>query len=150
MAQYAKNTTVSSELSRIEIEKVLIKYGADNFAYATSFGKALIGFTMLDRQVKFILPLPKLDDFNLTATGRTRTENSKYEAWEQACRQRWRALKLVIQSKLEAVECGISMFEDEFMANIVLPDGQTVSDFMTPQIEQAYTRGQMPDMLPML
>ena len=148
MPQYAKNTTVSSELSRIEIEKILIRYGADNFAYASGNGMALIGFVMYGRQVKFVLPMPRLDEFSKTPTGRDRTENSKYEAWEQACRQRWRALKLVIQAKLEAVECGISMFEDEFMANIVLPGGQTVSDFMKPQIEKAYALGQPPQLLP--
>lgn len=149
MPQYAKNTNVSSELSRLEIEKILIKYGAENFAYATSKGQALIAFTMFDRQVKFLLPLPKLEDFRFTPTGRERTENSKYTEWEQACRQRWRALKLVIQAKLEAVDCGISVFEDEFMANIVLPGGQTVGEFMTPQIQQAYEKGRVPNMLPM-
>lgn len=150
MPQYAKNTNVSSELSRLEIERILVKYGADNFAYATAKGQALIGFTMYNRQVKFILPLPMIEDFSFTPTGRERTENSKFEAWEQACRQRWRALKLVIQAKLEAVECGISVFEDEFMSNIVLPGGQTVGDFMKPQIEQAYLKGEVPKMLPML
>ena len=54
----------------------------------------------------------------------------------------------MIQAKLEAVECGISMFEDEFMANIVLPGGQTVSDFMKPQIEKAYELGTPPQLLP--
>ena len=150
MAQYAKNTNVSSELSRLEIEKVLIRYGADNFAYATTNGMAFIGFTMFDRQVKFILPLPKKEEYRLTPTGRERSENSQYEAWEQACRQRWRALKLVIQAKLEAVECGISVFEDEFMSNIVLPGGQTVGEFMKPQISEAYRLGSPPKMLPML
>ena len=150
MGKYAANTNVSSELSRLEIEKTLIRYGADNFAYAMTAGKALIGFTMYERQIKFVLPLPEKDEFKLTPTGRERTENSQYEAWEQACRQRWRALNLVIKAKLEAVECGISVFEDEFMANIVLPGGQTVSDFMKPQIEKAYISGKIPRMLPML
>lgn len=150
MPQYAKNTNVSSELSRLEIEKILIKYGADNFAYATTNGKAMICFTMRGRQVKFLLPLPLKENFELTETGRKRTENSQYEAWQQACRQRWRALKLVIQAKLEAVDCGISIFEDEFMANIVLPGGQTVGDFMKPQIEQAYLTGEVPKLLPFL
>ena len=150
MGKYAANTSVSSELSRIEIEKTLIRYGADNFAYAISAGKALIGFTMYERQIKFILPLPDKDEFRLTPTGRERSENSLYEAWEQACRQRWRALNLVIKAKLEAVECGISVFEDEFMANIVLPGGQTVSDFMKPQIKEAYLSGAVPKMLPLL
>lgn len=150
MAQYAKNTNVSSELSRLEIEKILIRYGADNFAYATANGMAMIGFSMFDRQVKFVLPLPPKEEFRYTPTGRERTENSLYEAWEQACRQRWRALKLVIQAKLEAVECGISVFEDEFMSNIVLPGGQTVGDFMKPQIAEAYRVGIPPKLIPML
>ena len=148
MAQYAKNTNVTSELSRLEIEKILIRYGADGFAYATANGQAMIGFTLFGRQVKFMLPLPKKDEFRLTPTGRERTQNSQYDAWEQACRQRWRALKLVIQAKLEAVECGISVFEDEFMANIVLPGGETVGAFMRPQIERAYESGEIPRLLP--
>ncbi len=150
MSQYAKNTNVSSELSRLEIEKILIRYGADNFAYASTNGLSFIGFTMNERQVKFVLPLPKKEEFRQTPTGRQRTENSQYEAWEQACRQRWRALKLVIQAKLEAVECGISVFDDEFMSNIVLPGGQTVSDFMKPQIAAAYETGKLPNLLPMI
>lgn len=150
MAKYAANTNVSSELSRIEIEKTLVRYGAENFAYAMAQGKAFIGFTMCGRQIKFILSLPTKDEFKKTPTGRNRTENSQYEAWEQACRQRWRALSLVIKAKLEAVESGISMLEDEFMANIVLPDGGTVGDFMKPQIERAYIDGAVPNMLPML
>lgn len=148
--QYAKNTSVSSELSRLEIEKILVRYGADNFAYATASGMALIGFTLFDRQVKFVLTLPQKEEFRWTPTGRERTENSQYDAWEQACRQRWRALKLVIQAKLEAVECGISVFEDEFMANIVLPGGQTVGEFMRPQISEAYRVGTPPKLIPML
>lgn len=150
MSKYAAQTNVSSELSRLEIEKTLIRYGAEGFAYATTQGRAIIGFSMNERQIKFVLPLPVLSEFRLTPTGRVRTENSQYEAWEQACRQRWRALNLVIKAKLEAVECGISVFEDEFMANIVLPGGQTVSDFMKPQIEQAYISGEVPRLLPML
>jgi hypothetical protein len=141
---------VSSEISRLEIERTLVKYGADNFAYATAAGKAMIGFTMQGRQVKFILPLQKKEEFRLTPTGRDRTEKSQYDAWEQACRQRWRALLLVIKAKLEAVECGISCFEQEFMANIVLPDNRTVGEFMLPQITEAYERGTVPSMLPML
>ena len=147
MSQYAKNTTVSSELSRLEIERVLIRYGAENFAYASIPGSSFIAFTMYEKQVKFILPLPKKEEYQLTNTGRKRTEKSQYEAWEQACRQRWRALKLVIQAKLEAVECGISVFEDEFMSNIVLPGGQTVGDFIKPQIEEAYSNGSPPHLL---
>lgn len=150
MPTYAKDTNVSSELSRLEIEKTLIRYGADNFAYATTSGKAMIGFTMSGRQVQFVLLLPRREEFRMTPTGRDRSEKSQQDAWEQACRQRWRALLLVIKAKLEATECGISTFESEFMANIVLPDGSTAGDFMLPQIARAYETGTMPPMLPML
>ena len=37
---------------------------------------------------------------------------------------------------------------DEFMAFIVLPDGQTVGEFMRPQIHQAYLNRAMPKLLP--
>ncbi len=147
MAQYAKNTSVSTEMSRIEIERTLIRYGAENFAYAVSVDKAMIAFKMHNRQVKFMLPLPSIKDYELTPTGRKRTDNSKFDAWEQDCRQRWRALKLVIQAKLEAVECGISEFEDEFMPYIVLPGGETVGRTVRPQIEQAYNSGTVPELI---
>ena len=48
----------------------------------------------------------------------------------------------------EAVEAGISVFEDEFMAAIVLPDGQTVGEVMREQIAIAYRDGKMPPLLP--
>jgi hypothetical protein len=67
---------------------------------------------------------------------------------EVARRQRWRALALAIKAKLEAVESGIATFEEEFMAYIVLPDGQTVGEFLSPQIEAAYSSGRMPPLLP--
>ena len=145
--QYAKNTSVSSEMSKMNIERTLIRYEADNFAYAMSPTKSMIMFSMHGKQVKFILPLPSMDEFRLTPTGRDRTAQSQRTEWEQACRQRWSALHLVVKAKLEAVECGISVFEDEFMVNIVLPDGQTVSEFMLPQINQAYLTGKAPAML---
>lgn len=148
--QYAQGTDVSCAKSRMEIESTLQRYGAQQFAYASAPGKAMIGFTMHGRQIKFILPLPKRDEFRLTETGRSRTEKSQQDAWEQACRQRWRALLLVIKAKLEATECEISTFEAEFMANIVLPDGTTAGEFMLPQIAAAYKTGNMPPMLPML
>ena len=77
-----------------------------------------------------------------------RTESKAFAAWEQACRQRWLSLALVIKAKLEAVVTGITVFEDEFMAHIVLPDGQTVDEYMRPQIAVAYEKDSMPKLLP--
>lgn len=146
--QYAKATVVSVEKSRAEIEAVLTKYGARQFGYAADNdrGIASIQFAANERHVRFILSLPKRGDkqFLVTPRKQKRSDEDAYRAWEQACRQRWRALVLCIKAKLESVECGISEFESEFLAHIVLPGGRTVEEFIRPQIEQAYTSGEMP------
>ena len=67
---------------------------------------------------------------------------------DQACRQRWRALLLVIKTKLEAVSAGISTLEEEFLANIVLPNNTTAGEWMIPQIDRAYRTSEMPALLP--
>lgn len=54
---------------------------------------------------------------------------------------------LIIRAKLEAVESRITTFESEFLANLVLPEGGTVGDWLAPQIDEAYATGRMPPML---
>lgn len=150
MAKYATNTEVSSDRSRAEIERTLDRYGARQFLYAWEEGRAVVGFTINARQVRFILPLPDRDDpeFTRTPTGRARAATQVREAYEQAVRQRWRALNLVIKAKLEAVESGIVTFDAEFLAHIVLPDGRTVADDVVPKVVDAYQRHEMPALLP--
>lgn len=147
--RYAEGTSVSVEKSRAEIESTLSKYGASQFAYATDSvrGLASIQFAAKERHIRFVLKLPSLEEkqFKFTPSLRNRRNSEdQYRAWEQACRQRWRALALCVKAKLEAVQCGISTFEDEFMAQIVLPSGQTVSQLMRPQISKAYLTGEVP------
>jgi len=148
MSRYAQNTDVPSDRSRAEIEKTLSRYGASSFMYGWQSGAALVAFEMSGRRIKFHLPLPDKDQFGKTDTGRERASNQIEKAYEQAVKQRWRALALVIKAKLEAVETGITQFEEEFMAHIVLPNGSTVGEFMVPQIASAYESGRMPPMLP--
>lgn len=153
--RYAKETTVPPEKSRMEIEATVTKYGATQFLSGWSEDKAVIGFTMRGKMVKFYLPIPDKTDkkYRYTETGRWRTpsqrsDNAALQAWEQDVRQRWRALALVVKAKLEAVESGITTFEEEFLAHIVLPDGNTVGQWMTPQLSQIYTTAKMPALLP--
>lgn len=151
MTRYAATTDVSVDRSRAEIEKILQRYGAGSFLYGWQDDQALIMFKMHNRQIKFVLTMPDRNDF-LRTPGRNqrRTEKQVQEKYDQACRQRWRALALVIKAKLEAVESGITTFDDEFMAATMLPDGQTVGQWMQPQIEATYQSGSMPKMLPLL
>lgn len=153
MGRYAENTEVTSDRSRAEIERTLARYGADQFFYGWQSGAATVGFRMHARRVQFILPLPDrdADQFRLTPSRKfERTDTERDKAFEQAVRQKWRALALVVKAKLEAVESGITTFEEEFLAHIVLPDGSRVGDFMIPQIGRAYESGHMPPLLPML
>jgi hypothetical protein len=151
MPRYAANTEVSSTKSRDEIERTLTRYGADQFMYGWQDGSAVIAFRANDRRVRFILPLPTRESPEFTQSSRGRREESAIDRlYEQAIRQRWRALALVIKAKLEAVEAGISEFEDEFLAHVMLPTGQTVGEWMRPQVAEVYLSGHMPPLLPML
>lgn len=151
MTRYAENTSVSVESSRAEIERTLQRYRAESFAYGWDRERAVIEFKAQGRRIRFVLPLPDPNAREFTHTpGRElqRSPAKAYEAWEQACRQRWRALALAIKAKLEAVEAGITTFEDEFMAHIVLPDGSTFGAWARPQIERVYQLNEMPALLP--
>lgn len=150
MTRYAQHTDVSSERSRAEIERTLQRYGADRFAYSSSRTEAMVGFECHGLLVRFRLAMPNPTDRQFTHTEAKhlrRSEKQAYEAWEQACRQRWRALNLVVKAKLEAVEAGITTFEQEFLAHIVLPNGDTVADQVMPRIRQAYASGSTPPLL---
>lgn len=144
MAQYAAKTDVPSERSRNEIEKILRKYGADDFAYATNRNTGIIAFTAQGRQVKFVLPLPDRASSRFTHHSRGRRTESAAEAeYEQAVRQKWRALVLIVKAKLEAVDAGIVTFEQEFLPHIILPGGQSVYEATHERIEQAYSTGRV-------
>ncbi len=153
MTRYAESTSVSSTKSRAEIEHTLLKYGADSFMYGWEGAQAVIGFRMYGKMLRFVVSLPPkdADEFKYTPSKRrVRNSEDRLKAWEQSVRQRWRALALVVKAKLEAVETGITSFEEEFMSHILLPNGETVGQYMIPQIEIAYEKGEMPSMLPML
>lgn len=144
-SRYAEGTEVSSDRSRAEIERTLTRYGATSFSYGWQQDMAAIQFEKAGRRIRFVLPLPdrEAEEFRLTPTGRERTEPAAAKEYEQAVRQRWRALALVIKAKLEAVAAGIVTFEDEFLAHTVLPSGRTVADDIAPAVEAAYAAGQV-------
>lgn len=153
MAKYASETKVSSIDSRAEIERTLTRYGASGFMYGWEANMAVVAFRMAERHIRFNLNMPDKSDAAFTTymrgnTAWLREPHIALEKWEQACRQRWRALALVIKAKLEAVESEISCIEDEFMAHIILPNGQTVSETVRAGIADAYATGTMQNLLP--
>lgn len=150
MSRFAANTSVSSDRSRAEIEKILQKYGATGFAYGWQGSVAIIGFQMRDRMIRFALPMPDKDSREFWFTperGTKRSPDAAHAEWEQATRQRWRALALAVKAKLEAVESQITTFEEEFLAHIVVPGGKTMGQVALPQLEHAYKSGKIPPLL---
>jgi len=152
MSRYAEKTDVSSDRSRSEIEKTLARYGANKFMYGWEDGRAIVCFEMNSKRVRFELPLPDRNDREITHTpGRDleRTPPQQAKEYEQRVKQKWRALCLVIKAKLEATETGITTFEEEFLAHIMLPGSdQTVGQYAIPKMEQAYVEGKMVPLLP--
>ncbi|MCC6490696.1 MAG: hypothetical protein IT364_24635 [Candidatus Hydrogenedentes bacterium] len=151
MGKYGVDTSVSVERSIAEIQSTLQRYGADGFLHGWKGETAMVQFEMCERRVRFQLTMPDRDDREFTHTearGRPRSASQALAAWEQACRQRYRALALVIKAKLEAVESGITEFEDEFLAHIVLADGSQVRDHVRSAIEASYSNGKMLPLLP--
>lgn len=145
---FAESTSVPVERSRAELERTLQRYGATAFGYATRGDRAMVEFTIEDRHVRFLLTLPDPKSRTFTHHSRgARTAAAAQEAWEQACRQRWRALNLVVKAKLEAVEACISTTESEFLAHIVLPNGRTVWEETRDGIAESYRLGTVQPML---
>lgn len=137
MSRFAANTQVSVAKSKAEIEDTLHRYGASGFMSGWLDDKAMIAFQVDKRHVKFVLPMPLKTsrEFTHSSAGKVRPTAAVHAAWEQGCRQRWRALALAIKAKLEAVACGIVTFDQEFLAHIVGPGGQTVGERVIPQLE---------------
>lgn len=142
MSRYAEGTEVSADRSEAEVKRTLTRYGVLAILVGTFPDRAMIEFATDTRRVRIALPLPARDERRFTHHSRgRRTPEAALKAWEQGCRQAWRALALVVKAKLEAITAGISTFEQEFGMNVVMPDGRTVAEHVAPQIDAAYAGG---------
>lgn len=146
---YAKNTKVSINKSKAEIEGTLERYGAAAFQTGQDkdVGAAWLMFRIEAAVVKIVIQMPEFADFALTDTGMERSGVVQDDHWKKACRQRWRALALLVKAKLESVDAGISTIEKEFLGDLLLSSGQTIAQEMAPQIDAAFKNGEMPKLL---
>ena len=138
--KYATSTSVRSSQSRGELEDILSKYGATDYAYVARTTEAVIAFRMHEVNIRFTLPLPdkNADEFRLTPSKKwERSDEEWARAYEQAVRSSWRSLLLVVKAKLEAIETGIVTFEQEFYAHLVLPSGRTIFEETHEQVRTA-------------
>src|SRR5690606_12623884 len=140
-----------------EIERILTNYGAGQFftGWDDKKGQAAVQFEMNNRRIRFLVAIPKADQFKTfmrnTRGGEREFERTDSQAKTEADkenRRRWRSLVLVVKSKLEAVATGISTFEEEFMAHIVTASGQTIGELVLPRLDKVASSGKLPPLLP--
>ena len=139
---FAQDTAVPIGRSQEEIRTLVLKNKAVSFMAGESDGMALVAFEMHGRRLRFNIKLAK--------AGVNRDKKCKLfnqVMADKENRRLWRCMLLAIKSKLECVNSGISTFEQEFLANILLPNNKTVGEEVVPQLNEAYESRQMPPLL---
>lgn len=135
MARYAKNTTVPVARSKQKIEELLVSYGIEESFSGRSPRGDGIGWKYQGQVYKMNVPTPSRDK---------KTEKQ----YEQELRQRWRILYMSMKMKFEEIDAGVISFEDQFLAQMSLPDGSTVADFMKlPENIKRLQKTEMPKLL---
>lgn len=150
MAGYASSTSVSVDRTKAEIEATLKRYGAGKFSsgWDEEVGIVFVNFHCQERFIRFTVPVPKPTERRFTHGGRSgwtaRTKTQAADAYEQEMRAVWRRLLLVIKAKLESVESKIESFEESFLAQIVIPNGETMGAWAKQNLDKVLQIGQMP------
>lgn len=119
MVSYARGTKVPVDKTRMEIERLVKKYGAKGFASAWQEQAARVEFLCQNRHVRLTI--------------------STVNKSAQDERQQWRALLLLVKSKLVAVDAKIVTFEQAFVGDIVMPGtNKTVWETAREPLRLAY------------
>ncbi len=125
--RFAEDTKVPVSRSTEELTAVLRKAGADQIAVFESAAQSAVGFTLGGRM------------YRLSAKVNPKAPNPGQDE-----RRAWRLLLLLAKAKLEAVADGATTVEREFLADMILPDGQTMGAWAAPQLALAYQTKAMP------
>jgi hypothetical protein len=139
--RYAEGTKVPVERTRSEIEQLLYQHKATQFAIAWRDKGGLIQFELAGCTLRFAVDRPERSMFS--------KEKSQHRdaLMDAEYRRRWRALLLILKAKLEVIASGDRRFDEEFLADILLPGGATVRAALAPQLKRAYETGEMPMLL---
>ncbi len=148
----AAGPAVPVEKTKAEIEGLLRKRGSSRFGSMEDRGQAVVVFELKGKAIRFTMPLPARDEERFTQdprrTWKRRPDEVAYKLWEQACREKWRALLLSIKAMFSNVDSGILSFEQAFLPFILMPDGKTVAEHVLPRVEEAYLGGKSVPLLP--
>lgn len=132
--RYAEGTEVSVERSIGEIKRLILRYGAESFAYQETPTDIKIAFVLSTLGVQMSIEFPGIEEFAFTPTGKKRDSNAKWSEWEKESKRRVRSLAAVIKAKFIAIDDGVATIEQEFLPYIVLHDGRRVGDCLIPRL----------------
>jgi len=136
--KYAQGTKTNIETTQIAIRRLLEQFGAvDGFVTGEQAGIAVLSFHMQSRRLTFRFAIPRVRP----------GEERKNAAAVNETKRLWRAVLLCIKAKLESVRSGIETFEDAFLAQTVLPTGETVGEWASKAVPQALEGRPLPPLL---
>lgn len=149
MRAYAERTDVAVEASRTEVERLLRAAGADQImaVWSGRASQAMVAFVLDGVPIRIMVPLPTEAEIAKTTSGKKRNDADRESARERLERQRWRALVLLVKAKLEIIRLGVSTVEEEFLAHVMLPRGETVGSKVLSELHQAMADGALPQLL---
>lgn len=144
-ATFASTTTVTVERSKAELDALLAKHGAQQRAMIVDDekGRAAVSFVLGGAHYRLEIPLPSPP----VAPRWGEITPKMTRDFEQSKRTRWRAVILVVKAKLEFVAMGVSTVEREFLADLVLPSGDTMHVAFAAKIREAISSGVMPPLM---
>jgi hypothetical protein len=156
LSKFAADTAVPVERSQAEARAILNAHGCTKFALADEGDRSAIQAVLVKDgcavSLRFVIGLPAKTDKAIATYKRgswthNRTPSAVDAAHAQECRRRWRCLVLLLKAKFAAVDSGIVLFQDEFLAHLVLPSGETVGTWAGREIAPAIAAGRMPTTL---
>lgn len=133
---YAKGTEVNVSGSQQEVGRIFSRYDVETYAFGAAPGQATVEFVLAGRPVRVVVPLPKRPESPTFTNPNTGRENDAIKPWEQAVRERWRCLVLLLKANLEAVELGLLDVEQAFMPYLVTKDGRTLGEIVLPDVRK--------------
>lgn len=147
--KYAEGTDVPVDKSRAELERIVMTHGATEFAFHSNDKGHTLIYRLNGRMVRQVVEYPDAAPYKKDPryTWRDRPASQVKNAQEAEWRRRWRAQVLITKAKLELIAGGGSTFEREFLADTLLPNGETVAEAMLPRIAESYATGKMPPLL---
>lgn len=149
MSTYAQGTKVAVTKTLAEIEDLVRKRGGQRFYRGEQEARMVLGWWQSERMLMFGVAMPPLKQFEKKPRGYgSRPMAEQIGLQEQAMREQWRAVLLVIKAKNADVDAKIETFEEAFLGQLVVPDPETgrpspYARIAIKAIADVYTGGSM-------